>query len=129
MFSTTKMRQFRDKLRLSQQEVAQHIGVSQSTYSDWESNNVQPHSKFYTKIAEILQTEIANLLEDNSFVQIIYNQENKDRSVGSVSMLIEKEEDKSLQLRLENTEASLKVALKYIEKLEAEIANYNKKID
>ena len=129
MFSTIKMRQFRDKLRLSQQEVAQHIGVSQSTYSDWESNNVQPHSKFYTKIAEILQTEIANLLEDNSFVQIIYNQENKDRSVGSVSMLIEKEEDKSLQLRLENTEASLKVALKYIEKLEAEIANYNKKID
>ena len=123
MISTAKMIQFRNKLRLSQQEVADYVGVSQSTYSEWESNKGKPNSKFYLKIAEILQTEIANLLEDNSFVQIIYNQENKDSAFNAVNVQIEKEKDtdKTLESRLENVEAALKVALKYIEKLELEL--------
>ncbi len=69
-------------------------------------------------------------MEDNSCIQIIYNQENKDSAFNAVNVQIEKEKetDKTLESRLENTEAALKVALKYIEKLELEIANYHKEI-
>jgi transcriptional regulator with XRE-family HTH domain len=62
MISGTKLRKFRDSNKISQAEVADAVGVHQSTYSDWESEKSQPHFKYWAKLAEVLKTELTALL-------------------------------------------------------------------
>jgi len=50
-----KLRHFRDKKNYSQEYMAEHLGVTQSTYSRWESGEVVPKLDMLQRTAEILE--------------------------------------------------------------------------
>jgi transcriptional regulator with XRE-family HTH domain len=49
-------------LRLAQTEVAEHLGVAQSTYNNWESAKHIPSIKYIPKLCQILKLEINDIL-------------------------------------------------------------------
>lgn len=58
----TTLRKLRLLRRLSQREMADHLNVSQSTYSAWESDKSAPKSSKLPVLAELLQVAVAALL-------------------------------------------------------------------
>ena len=60
----TKLRQLREKQRLSQREVAEMVQVVQSSYCDWENGNCFPKINYLPLLAEALDVEIEVLLAD-----------------------------------------------------------------
>ncbi|PQL91060.1 helix-turn-helix transcriptional regulator [Apibacter adventoris] len=56
-----KLIQLRRKKRISQKEVAESIGVSQSTLCDWESGKRNPKVESLFKLAEYFKVDIKEL--------------------------------------------------------------------
>ncbi|WP_227606678.1 helix-turn-helix domain-containing protein [Hymenobacter translucens] len=56
------LRKCRVHCRLSQHEVAATLGVSQSTYSAWESDKCTPKSSYLPALAATLRTSVPELL-------------------------------------------------------------------
>lgn len=51
---------------VSQQELANHVGVHQTSVSFWLKGDKTPHFDTLEKIAEFLDTSVAELLDDGS---------------------------------------------------------------
>lgn len=83
------LRQLRDKQRLSQQEVADFLDISQSTYSLWEGDKSTPQVEYLPKLAEILKVDIMELLPKDTSVKIVNNTDNKDYSVNGFEIKID----------------------------------------
>jgi transcriptional regulator with XRE-family HTH domain len=77
----TKLHKLREKNRLSQQEVADLIGVSQNTYSRWESDLSTFKIEYLSKLAEAFKVEATDLIPQGTTVKIVNNKDNKDTSV------------------------------------------------
>ncbi|EJL68191.1 helix-turn-helix domain-containing protein [Chryseobacterium populi] len=75
----TKLRRLRDDKKMSQTEIANILGVSQSAYNKWEADQAKPSSDNLLKISDFHNVEIKDLLEDN--VGIVSNNIFKDSSV------------------------------------------------
>lgn len=75
MTTGTKIRYFREKKRLSQDELAHLVGVSQVTIGNWEQGKSIKH-EFIRKLASALEISTDFLLEDtqNTNVRAIVNQ-------------------------------------------------------
>lgn len=63
MTTGTKIRHFREKKRMSQEELAHLIGVSQVTIGNWEQGKSIKH-EFIRKLATALEISTDFLLED-----------------------------------------------------------------
>ena len=63
MTTGTKIRHFREKKRLSQEELAHLVGVSQVTIGNWEQGKSIRH-EFIRKLANALEVSTDFLLED-----------------------------------------------------------------
>lgn len=74
----TKLRKLRDDKKLSQSEIADFLGVSQSAYNKWEADQSKPSSDNLLKISDFHGVEIKDLLEDSN--GIISNNIFKDSS-------------------------------------------------
>ncbi|MBN7818028.1 helix-turn-helix domain-containing protein [Algoriphagus pacificus] len=59
------LKRAREKKRLSQQEVAELLGISQKTLSNVESNKSQPSVTQLALLGEIYEMNVLKLLEDN----------------------------------------------------------------
>jgi transcriptional regulator with XRE-family HTH domain len=81
MFIGTTLRKLRDKQKLSQQEIADYLGVSQATYWNWENDETHFKVDHLSKLADILQVDPADILPDGAVVKIVNNKENKDSSI------------------------------------------------
>ena len=57
-----KLLNARQALRLAQTEVAEHLGIAQSTYNNWESAKHTPSIKHIPKLCQILKLEINDVL-------------------------------------------------------------------
>jgi transcriptional regulator with XRE-family HTH domain len=66
MYIGTQLRKLRDKRKLSQQQVADHLGVAQSTYWNWESDESHFRVEYLPKLAEILQIDATALIDTGS---------------------------------------------------------------
>jgi transcriptional regulator with XRE-family HTH domain len=78
----TKLHQFREKSRLSQQEVAEKLGIGQSTYSQWESDQSTFKVEYLTKLAEIYDVDATELIPQGTTVKIVNSGNQKiDNSV------------------------------------------------
>ena len=77
-----RLRELRKKEKLTMQELAEKLNISQSTVSLYESGKRHPDSDTLKKIAKFFNVSIDYLLENNS--DIIYQQpkENLIRIVG-----------------------------------------------
>ncbi len=61
----TKLRNWREKKRWSQLEVALKVGVTQSTYGTWEYN-VIPKAKYFTKLAEVFEVDMSEFYPEGT---------------------------------------------------------------
>lgn len=58
----TMLRKQREKKKLSQDEIAHKVGVSQSTYQAWESGHTRPKAIYYAPLATALSIDIKDLI-------------------------------------------------------------------
>lgn len=61
------IRYFRDKKRMTQQELAGMIGKEANTIARWERGKIQPKSTNIPLLAQALDVSPTDLLEDSSF--------------------------------------------------------------
>ena len=81
----TNLRKLRTKTKLSQQEVADMLGLDRSTYINWENETSDVKSQYIPKLAEIFGVEIQDLFLDEQKVRISNNTfDNKDNSTGII---------------------------------------------
>ena len=64
-----RLREARKKARLSQQQVADYIGISQNTYSYWENEKYNVDSESLRKLSELFNTSVDYLLGKDSVFQ------------------------------------------------------------
>jgi len=89
------LRMIRNKSSISQQDIADYLGIDRKTYVSWESGAVDIKSSYIPKLAEFLHVEISDLFKEKGS-EIIINQnnnDNKDNSInnGIVVLLTDKE--------------------------------------
>jgi transcriptional regulator with XRE-family HTH domain len=58
------LRVLRNKNNVSQQEIADYLGVDRKTYISWESGMVDIKSSYLPKLAEFLHVEIRDLYRE-----------------------------------------------------------------
>jgi len=86
------LRIIRNKKAISQQEIADFLGIDRRTYVRWETGEADIKSPYIPKIAEFLQVEIADLFREKPS-EIVINQhnhhtDNKDTSMNGVILLL-----------------------------------------
>ena len=64
----TKLRKIREKNKLSQQEIADQLQISQSTYSQWESDLTTFKVEYLPKLAEIFKIDVTELIPEGTVV-------------------------------------------------------------
>jgi transcriptional regulator with XRE-family HTH domain len=80
----------RNKKNISQQDVADYLGVDRKTYVSWEAGTADIKSSFIPKLAEFLHVEINDLFREKSVDIVIHqhNTDNKDHSVNGIILLL-----------------------------------------
>lgn len=71
-----RLKEKRDIKRLSQQEVADILNISQRTYSNYESNKTEPSLYQLSVLAKILDFDLLELIVEQGF--ILKNYKNND---------------------------------------------------
>lgn len=71
-----KLRHFRDKKNYSQEYMAEHLGVTQSTYSRWEAGEVIPKLDMLKRAAELLEVSEQQLLTSEPLILTQHNNTN-----------------------------------------------------
>ena len=61
-----KLKELRKKLNLYQSDVAERLGVVQSTVSAWETGKSYPRRKLFLKLAEIYNCTIGDLFDNTT---------------------------------------------------------------
>jgi transcriptional regulator with XRE-family HTH domain len=83
----------RNKKNISQQDVADYLGIDRKTYVSWESGSVEIKSSYIPKLAEYLQVEINDLFREKGNIIINqHNSDNKDTSINGVILLLSDKE-------------------------------------
>jgi len=70
----TKLRKIREKNKLSQQVIADQLQISQSTYSQWESDLTTFKVEYLPKLAEIFKIDVTELIVEGTVVKVMNNQ-------------------------------------------------------
>lgn len=70
---TEKIRQIRKEKEMTQQELAQKIGVKRAVISKYESGSIEPSLTQLQKIADALEVPLANLLLEDNAVSYVGN--------------------------------------------------------
>lgn len=78
------------KTKLSQQEIADFLGVDRNTYANWEKGENDVKSEFIPKLAHILGVQIGELFESSGKNIVISNNhyDGKDHSVLNGAVII-----------------------------------------
>jgi len=89
------LRKIRNKKNISQQQIADFLGVERRTYVSWEAGEADIKSSFIPKLAEILQVEINDLFKDKTSNVVInqHNSDNKDNSTNNSIVLLLTDKD------------------------------------
>jgi len=85
----------RNKKKISQKEMADYLGVDRKTYKSWEEGTVEIKYSYILKLADILQVEVSELLQEKPSDVIInqHNTDNKDTSINNSIVLIVTDKD------------------------------------
>jgi len=89
------LKMIRNRKNISQQEVADFLGIDRKTYINWELGTVDIKSSYIPKLAEFMHVEIGDLFQKTESKIVInqHNTDNKDTSInnGVVLLLTDKE--------------------------------------
>ena len=89
------LKRVREKQKITQQEVADFLGVDSKTYERWEKGKADIKSSYLPKIAEFLHVEIQDLFREKAN-EIVINQhysDNKDNLINGMVLLLTDKED------------------------------------
>jgi transcriptional regulator with XRE-family HTH domain len=87
------LRVLRTKKNISQQEIADFLGIDRKTYLSWEAGTVEIKSSYIPKLAKYLQVEINDLFREKGNIIINQNNsDNKDASINGVILLLSDKE-------------------------------------
>ncbi|AZI39046.1 helix-turn-helix domain-containing protein [Epilithonimonas vandammei] len=75
----TKLRKLRDDKKMSQSQIEDMLGISQSAYNKWEADQTKPNIDNLVKLAELHETDIYDLLGEKSIIQ-----NNNDKAIGNI---------------------------------------------
>ena len=81
------LRKIRNRKNVSQQEIADFLGIDRKTYMNWEAGIADIKSSYIPKLAEFLHVEINDLFREKS-THIIINQQNTDNKDTSINGLV-----------------------------------------
>jgi len=84
------LRILRSKKDISQQEIADFVGVDRKTYMSWEAGEADIKSAYLPKLAEFFHVEINDLFPKKAGDIVInqHNSDNKDTSINGVVLLL-----------------------------------------
>jgi transcriptional regulator with XRE-family HTH domain len=110
MIIGTQLRKLRDQQKKTTRDMAINIGVSQSTYTDWEHDKSSPSLKIYLKIADAFEVspvrlmsylvgETSNVLSENATEMAELKE--KVENLSQYTMLLG-EEKKLLMIKIDN---------------------------
>lgn len=106
----TNLKRLRNKTKISQQEVADMLGIDRNTYTSWESESTDIKSQYIPKLADIFKVKIQDLFDDERKFQI-NNFENRENATGQQGIIInitDSETAKIISSQLEELIKSLK---------------------
>ena len=105
------LRVIRNKKNISQQEIADFLGIDRKTYVSWEAGVADIKGSYIPKLAEFLHIEINDLFREKPSEIIInqHNSDNKDSSINGIVLLLTDKEAVNqlvdvLKKRFENRE-------------------------
>ena len=78
------LRIVRERQKITQQEVADFLGVDRRTYIDWESGEADIKSSYLPKIAELLHVEISDFFREKSS-EIVIHQHHMENKEGAIN--------------------------------------------
>ena len=114
----TNLKKLRSKTKLSQQEIADMLGLDRNTYTNWENEATDIKSQYIPKLAEIFQVKIQDLFEDGQKSTVSNSQDNfemhdnsigqKDFQQGIIINITDSEAAKVISSQLEELIKSLK---------------------
>ena len=81
------LRIIRNKNNVSQQDIADFLGVDRKTYVSWEAGTADIKSSYIPKLAEFLNVEINDLFREKS-TRIVINQQNSDNKDASINGIV-----------------------------------------
>ncbi len=81
----TNLRRLRNRTKLSQEEVADRLGIDRKTYANWENEYNDIKSEYIPSLAEIFDVEISELFQD-SHSKVTVNQNNTDNKEHSTNI-------------------------------------------
>lgn len=76
MFSSSKLKEYRTKQKLSQTAIANELGVTRATLSAWETSKTVPNKKHLQELAQVLDIKPSDLQEEHPHLTL-YKQLNK----------------------------------------------------
>lgn len=84
ILNSTNLRKYRDIKRLSQEDVAVSLGVSQATISEWEKRDTNVMLEHILNLSKIFDVGIEELLSEPNSIININNQSNNKISSNAV---------------------------------------------
>jgi transcriptional regulator with XRE-family HTH domain len=112
----SKLKRIRESKRISQQEIANYLNISQKTYSNIESDKSKPTLPQFSKLAEFLDFDLLELLKEQG---IIFNQKNTKGSNNGIvhnNFSLELKEQYEAQIKnLQEINNLLKDKINYLE--------------
>jgi transcriptional regulator with XRE-family HTH domain len=91
MLVNDQIRAIRTEKKISQQEIADFLGISQGTYNRIENGSIELKISDLKKIAEKLEVHASQLLEEESGKPANYNLQRGDNNQNAQNTLTEKE--------------------------------------
>ncbi len=86
----TNLRKLRNRTKLSQEEIADRLGIDRKTYANWENEYNDVKSEYIPSLAKIFDVEINELFEEKPSNLVVNqnNTDNKDSSVNNAIVLV-----------------------------------------
>ena len=129
MFNNSRLRKLREKRRLSQQEIADALGISQATYSNWESKCTNIKIEYLPKLIAIYELEWSDFFPECIKSKSLHNQIevlNTDIDENNLYIkLVQNLEENNLLLKAQNHNHENKI--KSLKREISRIKKYNKK--
>jgi DNA-binding XRE family transcriptional regulator len=81
----------RNRNNISQQEIADFLGVDRKTYVSWEAGTVDIKSSYIPKLAKFLHVEINDLFREKATGVVIHKHNTNNSIDGVILLLTDKE--------------------------------------
>jgi len=122
MFSGQRLKEIREAQGMSQASVAKHLGISRSSYFNWENGKTKPNQKNLSVLAELFGVAETYFLSEHEIVEVYLelNEENRQEALRLTKALLEEQEAEKQKEVITNDQATKSIAKKQEEKSQKE---------